>query len=173
MKCRLKRASSSRLGEILHWKEEENTRANDKSVSITAPFPAFTNPPIYLFQIFRLLLMLFLWHGNRVPYLKDKHYIAFTALLLSAVLLTHLVLLSMFIVCTFPRDVNPEVWLQTFENILSQTSTQKLYSTKTILCISPPFPQCLTVLNKTAQCKITKNQKKKLDRDPVTYMSYN
>lgn len=83
---------------------EETTRANEKSVSIIAPYPAFTNPPIYLFQIFRLL-----WRGNSVPYLKEKHYIAFTALLLSTVLLPHLVPLSMFILCTFPRDVNPEV----------------------------------------------------------------
>ncbi|RLW04188.1 hypothetical protein DV515_00006085 [Chloebia gouldiae] len=80
------------------------------------PFPFFTVSSFATNKkerrttgIGRLLLMLFLRHGNSTPYLKDKHYIAFTALLPPAVLLTHRVLLSTFIARTFPRDVNPEM----------------------------------------------------------------
>lgn len=79
MKCRLKRASSSRLGEILHWKEEENTREMRSQFSQLLHSCIYKPTPLFILAI-QTSADAFSVAWNSVPYLKDKHCLAFTAL---------------------------------------------------------------------------------------------
>lgn len=106
MKCRLKRASSSRLGEILHWEEEENTKTNEKPLFIFFIYLFISwlicSFFIYTFCIFKFLLLLFLCCGNNVQYL-NKYYTAYASVLLSTEPLVCLIVLFCMLMSLLQR----------------------------------------------------------------------